>query len=81
MTKKWNVHNKKGYLKIHVAVNVKLKEILVLDVTDEKIHDGKVLSKLVNQFLDNSWERNTINIKSDLADGGVCMTLTQISDV
>ena len=28
---------KKGYLKIHVAVNIKTKEILALEVTDEKI--------------------------------------------
>ena len=28
MDEKWNVLNRKGYLKIHVAVNVKNKEIL-----------------------------------------------------
>lgn len=49
MSKKWNVHNKKGYLKIHVAVNIKTKEILALEVTDEKTHDGKILKKLINQ--------------------------------
>ena len=43
---KWNIR-KKGYLKIHVAVNVKTKEILSLEVTDEKVHDGKVMVKLV----------------------------------
>ena len=38
---------KKGYLKIHVAVNVKTKEILSLEVTDEKVHDdGKLMVKL-----------------------------------
>lgn len=42
MSEKWNVQNrKKGYLKIHVAVNIKTKEILALEVTDEKVHDGK----------------------------------------
>jgi len=69
MNKKWNVQNKKGYLKIHVAVNVKTKEILALKVTDEKIHDGKMLRKLVNHVLDNSRESNTVKIKSVLADG------------
>ena len=34
---------KKGYLKIHIAVNIKTKEILALEVTDEKIHDGKFM--------------------------------------
>jgi hypothetical protein len=36
MQEKWDVKNKKGYLKIHVAVNIKTKEILALEVTDEK---------------------------------------------
>ncbi len=36
MQDKWNVKDKKGYLKIHVAVNIKTKEILALKVTDEK---------------------------------------------
>ncbi len=33
----------KGYLKIHIVVNIKTKEILSLDVTDEKVHDSKVV--------------------------------------
>jgi hypothetical protein len=37
MQDKWDVKNKKGYLKIHVAVNIKTKEILALEVTDEKV--------------------------------------------
>ncbi len=44
MQDKWNVNNKnKGYLKIHVAVNVKSKKILTMKVTDEHVHDSKVL--------------------------------------
>ncbi len=43
MQDKWDVKNKKGYLKIHVAVNIKTKEILALKVTDEKVHDSKVM--------------------------------------
>ncbi len=54
MSDKWNVHNeKRGYLKIHVAVNIKTKEILALEVTDEKIHDGRMLKRLINHVLDN----------------------------
>ena len=45
---------RKGYLKIHVAVNIKTKEILALEVTDEKVHDGRMLKKLINQILDGS---------------------------
>ena len=57
----------KGYLKIHVAVNVKTKEILALEVTDEKVHDGKEMKALVEQVL----KRNNKNfkIKLVLADG------------
>jgi hypothetical protein len=56
------------YLKIHIAVNVKTKEILSLEVTDEKVHDGKVMDKLVENILKSN--NNDINIiKSVLADG------------
>ena len=41
---------KKGYLKIHVAVNTKTKEILALEVTDERVHDGRVMYKLLSTF-------------------------------
>ena len=61
MDEKWNVHNRKGYLKIHVAVNIKTKEILALEVTDEKVHDGRMLKKLVNHVLDNP-EYNVLNL-------------------
>ena len=46
---KWNV--KRGYLKIHVAVDIKKKRILSLKVTSEQIHDGKVLPKLVDDII------------------------------
>jgi len=54
MSDKWHKQNKKGYLKIHVAVDIKTKEILALEVTDEKIHDNRMLKKLVNHVLDSS---------------------------
>ena len=46
---KWNI--KRGYLKIHVAVDIKKKRILSLHVTSEQVHDGKVLSKLVDDIV------------------------------
>ena len=45
---KWNV--KRGYLKIHIAVDIKKKRILSLQVTSEKVHDGKVLPELVEDI-------------------------------
>jgi IS5 family transposase len=58
---KWHV--RKGYLKIHVAVDIKQKRIVSLEVTSEEVHDGKMLKKLI----DNASENN--NVKGALADG------------
>ena len=71
MNDKWNTQNRKGYLKIHVAVNIKTKEILALEVTDEKVHDSKMLRKLVNHVLKTvPYEKNKVkNLKLVLADG------------
>ena len=70
MYNKWNVKNKKkGYLKIHVAVNIKTKEILALEVTDERVHDGKVMDKLIKHVLKSNNNGSAIKIKSVLADG------------
>ena len=65
MQEKWQL-KKKGYIKIHVAVDIKTKEIPALEVTDEKVHDGKIMPKLIEQVLENS---NNIKIKSSLGDG------------
>ena len=65
MQDKWNI-KKKGYLKIHIAINIKTKEILALEVTDEKMHDGKVMPRLIDHILKNN---NNIIIKSALVDG------------
>ncbi|CAN5779815.1 hypothetical protein BH23THE1_BH23THE1_26810 [soil metagenome] len=72
MAQKWNVQNMKRYLKIHVAVNIKTREILALEVTDEKVHDGRMLKKLVDQVSTSSSDKKnnkTIIIKAVLADG------------
>ena len=45
---KWNV--KRGYLKIHVAVDIKKKRVLSLKVTSEQVHDGKILPELVDDI-------------------------------
>jgi predicted acylesterase/phospholipase RssA len=49
-----------------VAVNIKTKEILALEVTDEKVHDGKVIKQLIEQVLNNN---HNIKTKSLLGDG------------
>ena len=60
---KWNV--KRGYLKIHVAVDIKTKRILSLHVTSEQVHDGKVLPKLV----DDITIKNNKEIDTAIMDG------------
>jgi hypothetical protein len=41
---KWNVNNKKGYLKIHIAINLNTKKILSIKVTDDAhVHNSKRL--------------------------------------
>ena len=61
MRHKWHV--RKGYLKIHLAVDIKKKTILSLEVTSEEVHDGKMLKKLVNNASENN------NLNGILADG------------
>ena len=58
---KWNV--RKGYLKIHVAVDIKKKKIISLEVTSEEVHDSSKLKKLV----ENASENNIV--KRVIADG------------
>jgi transposase len=60
---KWNI--RKGYLKIHIAVDTKSKKILSVKVTDEHVHDSKVLPKLV----DNIIKSKDMRIDKVFADG------------
>jgi IS5 family transposase len=61
MRHKWHV--RKGYLKIHITVDIKKKRILSLEVTSEQVHDGKMLKKLVDDASENN------KVKRVLADG------------
>ena len=54
---------KKRLCKIHVAIDIKKKKIVSLEVTSEEIHDGSRLKNLVNNALEN----NTLKIV--IADG------------
>ena len=45
MRRKWKM--RRGYLNIHVAVDVKRKRIPALEVTDEKVNDTRMLQPLV----------------------------------
>ena len=52
MRHKWHV--RRGYLKIHVAVDIEKKRILSLEVTSEEVHDGKMLTKLIDITSENN---------------------------
>jgi hypothetical protein len=57
----WKV--KRGYLKIHFAVNIKTKQVVSMDVSSEKVYDGKRLKRLVNRAEEN------VRVKRVLGDG------------
>ena len=62
----WLPHKRnvrKGYLTIHVAVDIEKKKIVSLDVTSEEVYDGSRLKELV----DNALENNTL--ERVIADG------------
>ena len=56
MRNNWNArnNNKKGYLKIHIAVNIKTKKILSMEIIDEHVHDSEMLPELVNEIIDSN---------------------------
>ena len=39
---------RKGFIKIHVVVDTKIKKIVSMSVTKEDVHDGKMLKELVD---------------------------------
>ncbi len=51
---------RRGWLKVHVAVDVKSKKLLSIEVTEEKIADSEVLRPLLKD----------VNIEDGLMDGG-----------
>ncbi len=69
MRDKWHTskNNKKGYLKIHIAVNIKTKEILTIKVTDEHVHDSKALPELIDNVIESDKQ---ITIGKLLAEDG-----------
>lgn len=54
---------KRGYLKIHFAVDIKTKQVVSMDVSSEKVHDGRRLKRLVNRASEN------VRVKRVLGDG------------
>ncbi len=51
MREVWKVH--RGWIKVHIAVNVKTKEVVGIEVTDERVGDSKMLGPLIDQSKEN----------------------------
>ena len=68
MREKWR--RRRGWIKIHFAVDVETKQITAYEVTDEQTHDNKEFKDLVEK----SEER--ARIKRVLADKALILTTT-----
>ena len=56
--KKWRVQ--RGFIKVHIAVDVKTKQILAIEVTKEDVGDAKVFGRLVRSSADMADLRRVI---------------------
>jgi hypothetical protein len=59
--KKWKV--KRGFIKVHIAVDTKTKQILAIEVTREDVGDGRMLGKLVKS------SSNVTDLRRAIGDG------------
>ena len=64
MREKWKIH--RGWIKVHLAVDVKTKEIVAIEVTDERASDGSEFNSLIDQAEENLSGRK---IEEVLGDG------------
>jgi hypothetical protein len=59
--KKWRVQ--RGFIKVHIAVDVKTKQILAMEVTKEDVGDGRMFGRLVKG------SAGIANVKKVIGDG------------
>lgn len=64
MRKKWRGGEYKGWIKVHVAVDVETKEPVAMEITDERTADHTAVPSLIRQIEDNGGR-----VKRVLADG------------
>lgn len=60
----WMRKKRKGYIKIHIGVDIKTKQAVSLEVTDDKTHDGERLKPLVRKA------QKRVRVEGVLGDGG-----------
>ena len=61
MRKKWRV--RRGFIKMHIAVDTGSKEIVAMKVTKERVHDSRKLTPLVKRAVENA------SVSRVIADG------------
>lgn len=59
----WKRQGRKGWVKLHIAVNVRTKEILSVRLTDERVHDCEVAEPLIREA------SQRVHLVKVLADG------------
>lgn len=62
MREKWNTH--RGWIKVHLSVDVESKQILGLELTNEEVGDPEMFPSLLKQS-----QANSVSIKKVLGDG------------
>jgi len=60
----WMRKKRKGYIKIHVGVDIETKRVVGLEVTDDQTSDGEKLKPLVRQA------QRRVKVKRVWGDGG-----------
>jgi hypothetical protein len=73
MREKWRIH--RGWIKVHLAVDVKTKQIVAIEVTDERVSDGSKFNSLIDQA-----EKNVSCRKIDAALGDGAFDRREIFD-
>jgi hypothetical protein len=61
LREKWKIH--RGWLKVHIAVDIRTKKILGIEVTDERVSDSRMFKNLISQA------EKKAKIEKVLADG------------
>lgn len=63
MREVWRVH--RGWIKVHIAVNVETKEIIGIEVTDERVGDSRMFGSLIDQSKQNLRGRKIVQADAD----------------
>jgi IS5 family transposase len=62
--KGWMRKKRKGFVKIHIAIEIKSKKVLALEITDDQIHESAKFQELVTTSTKQA------DVEKALADGG-----------